>query len=367
MATKRDYYEVLAVERTAGADEITKAYRTLARQYHPDRNSGDKEAEARFKEVAEAYEVLRDPAKRQRYDRYGHAGLEGVPMPDFSDILGGLGDLFGSVFGNGRRGPPSGHDVRVDVEVDLAEAASGVSRTLTFRRAEVCKKCRGTGSADGQRRTCRTCGGRGALLQGGGFFTIQRECPTCHGEGSVLTNPCKTCDGPGLIGEEASVPVTIPPGVDNNVEFVVEGEGHSGGPGTRRGDLRVRIHVRKHPLFERHGDDLVCQAFVTFPQAALGCEIEIPTVDGKKITHTLARGVQSHEVVTIPGQGMPSLRGRRRGNLHVQVVVETPKALTKRQEELLRELAELDEKNVSPQRRSWLDKLKGFFTDAPKK
>jgi molecular chaperone DnaJ len=370
MASKRDYYEVLGVTKTASAEEITKSYRRLVMQYHPDRNSGDKEAETKFKEVAEAHEVLRDPEKRRRYDRYGHAGLQAGDVPDFGDgsvFSRMFGDLFESLFGRGR-GRQTGRDARAVVELDLAEAASGVSRTVSFERADLCPKCRGTGAAENaQRRTCRTCHGRGVMLQGGGFFTIQRECPTCHGEGQILTNPCKECEGNGLVPGEASVSVNIPPGVDNNMEFAVEGEGHAGGPGVPRGDLRVLIQVRPHTFFERHGDDLVCQAVITFPQAALGCEIEIPTVDGKSLSHTLPRGIQSHDVVTLAGQGMPNLRSRRRGTLHVQVVVETPRQLTKRQEELLRELAEMDDKNVSPQRKSWLDKVKSFFTDGAKK
>ncbi len=371
MANKRDYYEILGVERTAPAEEITRAYRRLVMQFHPDRNSGDKDAEAKFKEVAEAHEVLRDPDKRRRYDRHGHAGLNGVDLPNFGNAESFsqmFGDLFESFFGGGRSRQPTGRDLRASVELDLAEAARGASKTLHVRRADTCARCKGSGCAEGaQRKPCRQCNGRGVVLQGGGFFTIQRECGACHGEGAVITDPCRDCQGHGLVMADAAIPVTIPPGVDSNMEFLVEREGHSGGPGVARGDLRVLIGVRKHPLFERHGDDLVCQAFITFPQAALGCAIEIPTVEGELRTHALPRGVQSGEVVTVSGQGMPNVRGRRRGNLHVQVVVETPRNPTRRQEELLRELAELDDKHVSPQRKSWLDKLKQFFADATKK
>jgi molecular chaperone DnaJ len=195
---------------------------------------------------------------------------------------------------------------------------------------------------------------------------VQRTCPACQGQGSTLSDPCKECEGNGLVLKEADVTVDIPAGIDSNMEFIVEGQGHAGERGAPRGDLRVAITVRDHPFFKRHGDDLVCQAVITYPQAALGCEIEIPTVDGKRVTHTLPRGTQSHEVLTISGQGMPSVRGRRRGNLLVQIIVETPRSLTKRQEELLRELADADDKNVSPQRRGWLDKVKSFFTDGTK-
>ena len=368
MATKRDYYEVLGVSRDASPEEITKAYRKLVMQYHPDRTSGDKDAEVRFKEVAEAHEVLRDPEKRQRYDRDGHAGMQGVEMPSF----GSFGDILREFFFGGGRGgsPQTGQDLEVDLELDLAEAARGGQRTLDIRRADICSKCKGSGCAEGSKRqTCRTCNGHGAVLQSGGFFNIRvrRECPTCHGEGTVITNPCKACRGNGLVVAEASVTVNVPAGVDSGQCLPVRGEGHAGGPGVARGDLLVVFHIRKHPLFERHRDDLVCQAFISFPQAALGCSIDIPTVDGQKLSHTLPRGIQSHEVVTIPGQGMPNLRTGRRGHLHVQVVIETPRQPTKRQEELLRELAEMEDRNVSPQRKSWLEKIKQFFTDAPKK
>lgn len=373
MASKRDYYEVLGINRGASADEINKAYRKLVMQYHPDRTSGDKDAETKFKEVAEAHEILRDPDKRSRYDRYGHAGLDRGDVPEFNgDFSRMFGDLFDSFFGGGGRGrtreQQTGRDLRADVELDLVEAARGVSKTITVRRADTCGRCRGSGAAEGsQRKQCSACHGRGVRLQGGGFFTVQRECNACQGQGFVMTRPCPDCAGNGLVLAEGSISVDIPPGVDSNMDFIVEREGHSGGPGVARGDLHVRIHVRKDAFFERHGDDLVCQAVITFPQAALGCEVEIPTVEGKVIKHALPRGVQSNEVVTIAGQGMPNVRSRRRGSLHVQVVVETPRQLTRRQEELLRELAEVDEKHVSPQRKGWLDKVKAFFTDAPKK
>jgi molecular chaperone DnaJ len=271
--------------------------------------------------------------------------------------------------GGGRRGGArSGGDVRVQVELDLAEAAAGVTKQVRFRRADVCTTCRGTGGTEkSKRQSCQTCGGRGAVLQGGGFFTIQRACPQCNGQGTFLTDPCRDCGGQGLVLKEVTVPVNVPAGIDSGMEYIVDGEGHVGDRGAPRGDLRVAVAVREHPLFRRHGDDLVCQAIITLPQAALGCEIEIPTVDGKRITHTLPRGIQSHEIVSINGQGMPNVRGRRRGNLLVQVIVETPRQLTKKQEELLRQLAELEESNVSPQRKSWLEKVKSFFTEGTKK
>ena len=370
MATKRDYYEVLGLNRTAQPDEIKDAYRRLAKQHHPDRNPGDEDCAAKFREVSEAYEVLRDPDKRQRYDRYGFAGLEGMQMPDFgsSDFMRSVLDMFGDLFGGGGRGGPrQGRDVRVEVELDLAEAARGVRKEVRFRRAEYCSPCKGSGATDkSKRRSCSTCAGRGAVLQGSGFFSVQRTCPSCQGQGSTLSDPCKECQGQGLMLNETTVPADIPAGIDSNMEFIIEGQGHVGERGAPRGDLRVAVTVREHPFFKRHNDDLICQAVITFPQASLGCEIEIPTVDGKRISHSLPRGTQSHEIITIQGQGMPSVRGRRRGNLLVQIIVETPRSLTKRQEELLRELVDADDKNVPPQRRGWLDKVKSFFSDGKK-
>ncbi len=366
MANKRDYYEVLGVARDAQPDQIDSAYRRLAMKYHPDRNPGDDSAADKFKEVAVAHEVLRDPEKRQRYDRFGHAGLEGMDMPDFSshDFMQSVMDLFGGIFGGGGHGGPrGGRDTRVVVELSLEEAARGVSKQVKFTRAEHCPACKGTGaSSPSKRQTCRTCGGRGTFVQGAGFFSVQRACPACQGEGSVITDPCKECEGQGLVAAEATVTVNVPAGIDTNEYFTVRGEGHAGDAGAGRGDLQVIAKVREHSLFTRRGADLVCQAVITFSQAALGCDIEIPTIDGKRMTQTLPRGVQSHEVLSIPNQGMPTGRGRR-GNLYVQIVVETPKQLTKRQEELLRELADLEDRNVSPQRRSWLDKVKSFFTE----
>lgn len=373
MPTKRDYYEVLGLKKDASADDLNRAYRELAKRFHPDRNSHDEESTQRFREVAEAYEVLRDPEKRQRYDRYGHAGLEGMEMPDFSsmDVLQSMfGNIFESFFGGGgrQRGPRGGRDVRAAVELELVEAALGVTKQVRVRRADVCTTCRGTGETEkSKREKCATCNGRGAVVQRSGPLAMQRPCPKCEGQGAILTHPCKDCDGQGLVLKEVTVPVNIPAGVDSQMEMNVEGEGHAGDRGAPRGDLRVEISVRDHPFFQRHNDDLVCQAVITFPQAALGCEIEVPTVDGKKLTQSLPHGTQSHELLTIPGQGMPSLRGRRRGNLLVQIVVETPRQLTKRQEELLRELAVLDETNVSSQRGSWLDKVRSFFSDGSKK
>jgi molecular chaperone DnaJ len=364
-STKRDYYEVLGVAREAEAEEIKRAYRKLAMQYHPDRNVGDEEAELRFKEAAEAYEVLRDPDKRQRYDRYGHAGLEGLNVPHFNDaqsVFDLFGDLFGDIFGQGRRrGPQRGRDRRVEVELDLIEAYRGVTKTVTVSRQELCTECSGSGCKRGTRPTpCRRCHGHGVVIQSQGFFRVQQTCRACGGTGSVITDPCPACTGVGRIVVRRTLEVAIPPGVDNGTAVRLIGEGEAGDAGAPRGDLYCLVHVREHALFQRDGPHLVCQVPITFSQAALGGDIEVPSLDGA-VRHPLKRGVQSGDLVRIAGRGMPGLRGGRKGDLVVQLVVETPRHLTKRQEELFRELAELEQKHVSPQRKSFLDKLRDFF------
>jgi molecular chaperone DnaJ len=366
MASKRDYYEVLGVRRDADGEEIKRMYRKLAMQYHPDRNVGDAEADLKFKEAAEAYEVLRDPAKRQRYDRYGHAGLEGMGGPNFNNaqsVFDLFGDLFGDIFGQRQRhGPQPGRDLQVIVDLDLAEAYRGTQKTVTIPREELCSQCNGSGCQPGtQPAMCRRCNGQGAVVMSQGFFRVQQTCRACGGRGSVITDPCTTCHGEGRVEVRRSIDVAIPPGVDTGTRIRLSGEGEAGDPGAPRGDLYCTIRVRDHALFQRDGTNLICRVPITFSQAALGGDIEVPTLDGP-ITHTLKRGIQGGEVVQIHGKGMPSLRGGRRGDLLVQVLVETPRNLSKRQEELLRELAELDHKHVSPERKSFLDKLRDFFT-----
>jgi molecular chaperone DnaJ len=367
--TKRDYYEVLEVERGADGDSITRAYRKLAMRFHPDRNSGDKDAEDKFKEAAEAYDVLRDAEKRARYDRYGHAGLEGFNgAPHFNDardVFNVFGNLFGDLFGGGQRGGPQpGRDLQYNLEIDLTEAAKGSRKSFTIPREELCPECGGSGAKRGTRpAACRRCDGHGVVVQRQGFFSVQRTCPGCGGRGSVVTDPCGHCHGAGRLTIRRTIDVNIPPGVDTGIRVRVPGEGEPGDPGAGRGDLFVVIHVREHSLFQRDGNHLICQVPITVSQAALGAEIDVPTLDGA-IKHELPRGVQSGEVLRVSGQGMPSIRGGRRGDLLVQVVVETPRNLTKRQEELFRELAEIEKKNVSPERKGFLEKLKEFFSPA---
>jgi len=367
MASKRDYYEVLGVARDADDDTLKKAYRKLAMQYHPDRNVGDAEAEAKFKEASEAYDVLRDAGKRQLYDRYGFAGLEGAGLPHFAnadavmDIFGDiLGDLFG---GRRRRGPRPGRDLQIGIEIDLLEAARGVQKEIKVPRTESCSDCRGSGAKPGTRPSaCRRCGGHGVVIQGQGFFRIQQTCSACGGRGAVITDPCHACHGRGTVEIERKVAVNIPPGVDNDMSVRLAGEGEAGEPGAPPGDLYCVLRVRKHPLFVRHGQDLHCEVPVTISQAALGRPIEVPALDGQFLTHTLKRGTQSGEEVRISGKGMPHLRGGRSGDLVVHVRMVTPRRLTKRQEELFHELEEIDGTEIPPERKSFLDRIREFFT-----
>ena len=369
MAPKRDYYEILGVSRDASDEEIKRAYRKLALQYHPDRNVGDKDAEEKFKQAAEAYEVLRDPEKRRVYDRYGHAGLEGVGMPHFTNaqsIFDVFGDIFGDLFGPGRRhGPQPGRDLRVEVEIDLTEAARGVEKTITIHREEICPECSGSGGRRGSPpAVCRRCRGQGAVVIQQGFFRLQQTCPGCGGRRFIITDPCPACHGHGRVAVPRTLPISIPPGVDTGTRVRFSGEGEAGEPGAPRGDLYVEVRVREHPLFQRDGPHLVCQVPISFSQAALGGEIEVPTLEGP-ITHPLKGGIQSGEVIRLKGRGMPRLHGGRPGDLVVQVIVETPRNLTRRQEELFRELAEIDQRHVSPQRKSFMEKLRDFFKAEP--
>jgi molecular chaperone DnaJ len=373
-STQRDYYEVLGVSKDADDEEIKRAYRKLAMQYHPDRNAGDKEAEEKFKEAAQAYEILRDSDKRQRYDRYGHAGLEGMNVPNFNDVHS-IFDLFGNIFGfgdmfgqGGRHGRQPGRDLEVTVELTLAEAAAGFSKSITIPREENCGECSGSGARRGsQPATCRRCNGHGVVVMSQGFFRVQQTCRTCSGRGTVVTDPCPKCQGRGREVIKRTIDVSVPPGVDTGNRIRLGGEGEAGDPGAPRGDLYCLLRVREHPFFQRDGVNLICQYPITFSQAALGTELEIPTLMGTSICHDLKKGVQSGDVVRINGEGMPSLRGGRKGDLLVQLIVETPKHLTKRQEELFRELAEIEKKHVSPQRKSFLEKVREFFTPAEEK
>lgn len=371
MVAKRCYYEILCVEKTADEETLKKAYRTLAMKYHPDRNPGDAEAAAKYKEAAEAFDVLRDPQKRARYDRYGHAGLDGMPMHDFSSAEGF--DPFELLFGGRnrgrRRGPQRGADLQVSFEIDLVEAYRGVKKSFDLPRQENCGECGGSGARAGtQTAPCRHCKGQGAVVQELGFFGmgIQRECGACRGKGTIIADPCKACRGNGQIQVKRQVTVNVPAGIDENVSIRVNGEGEGGDPGAPPGDLYCHVRIRPHQLFVRHNMDLHCEIPITISQAALGGPLEVPTLDGKYATATVPRGTQSGDELRLSGKGMPHVRGGRGGDLVVHLRVLTPRNLTKRQEELLRELAEIDGKHVAEERKSFMERVKDFFGSTKK-
>ncbi|MGL5096006.1 MAG: molecular chaperone DnaJ, partial [Planctomycetia bacterium] len=335
MAVKRDYYEVLGVEKTCSTDDVKRAYRKLAMKYHPDKNPGDKDAERSFKEAAEAYEVLGDQAKRERYDRHGHSGVEGG-VHDFNnidEIFDAFGDLFGGLFGDRRggggrrRGPRPGDDLQVTANITLEEAARGVDKTLVVRRNKTCSTCTGSGAAVGSSPTaCSMCGGRGQVIQARGPFRIQTTCPTCKGRGSIITNPCTSCRGSGKTVETAEVPVPIPPGVDSGMRLRLSGQGEDGEPGAPRGDLYVVMEVKQHPFFERNGRDLHCRVPIPYSLAALGGDFEVPTLGGKK-TVTLPKGSPHGHITKLRHEGMPDVQGRGRGDLLIETNIEIPKKL----------------------------------------
>jgi len=370
MASKRDYYEVLDVPRDASDDSIRKAYKKLALANHPDRNPGDEEAVVRFKEAAEAFEVLGDREKRARYDRYGHAGVSGnggASFHDVGDIFEAFGDLFeGFGFFGGRSqsrgGSRRGEHLQTAVTIDLLEAASGCSRKIEIRRHELCGTCHGSGARPGSApETCDYCAGHGRVVQSQGFFRVQTTCPACGGRGTVIREKCSDCGGSGRIRETAHLEVHVPGGVDTGMQLCLRGEGEPGTDGGPRGDLYVDITVREHPLFRRDGRNLSCVVPITFTQAALGTELEIPVLEGRH-TLTIPPGTQPGEVFRLPRFGMPDPHGGRRGELLLQVQVEVPQELSDQQESLLRQLAELEHTHVSPHRKSFLEKLKDYFT-----
>ena len=354
--SKRDYYEVLSVAKSASEEEIKKAYRGLAMKFHPDRNPGDDDAAIHFKEAAEAYAVLSDSQKRQVYDQYGHEGLSRAGMPDMGNmdsIFKGFADIFGDIFGGGgrQRGPQSGDHLGVEIEIDLIEAYRGCKKSVDIPRHELCSECNGSGARKGSKpATCRQCRGAGVTTISQGFFRVQQTCRACGGAGAVITDPCSSCRGRGRIKVTRTVPLDIPAGIAHGMRMTVRGEGEAGDAGAPRGNLICQIAVRDHPMFRRDGDQLICQVPITFSQAALGADVEVPSLDGP-LTHAIRAGVQSGDVFRVYGKGMPILgAGGRRGDLHVVVLVETPIILSPRQTELLRDLAVLVLKNVSPQR-----------------
>ena len=355
---ERDYYETLGVSRNASEDEIKKAYRQLALKHHPDRNPGDQEAEERFKEAAEAYEVLRDPEKRSIYDQFGHEGLQGrgfTGFGGFDDIFSAFGDLFEDFFGFGGRRTRSrdatrpGADLLYDMRLTFQEAVFGAEKTIEVPTSMACEACGGSGREPGTREeACPNCHGRGQVVQSQGFFRISTTCPRCRGEGRIIKNPCQPCSGTGMKRVTRTVLVKVPAGVDTGTRLRIPNQGEAGYRGGPPGDLYVRMHVETHEFFERDGHDLHCQIPVSMTQAALGDTIELQTLDGARSV-AIRPGTQSGQVIRLQGEGVPHLRGFGRGDLLIEVVVKTPENLTKRQQELLREFAQIDNARKSNQ------------------
>jgi len=375
---KRDYYEVLGLARNATEAELKKAYRRLAMKYHPDRNPGDPEAEAAFKEVKEAWEVLKDPRKRAAYDQFGHAGVGGPgggpgpggfgPEDAFSDIFG---EVFGDIFGVGRRGGGRsrvfrGADLRYELELELEQAVFGDTATISLPLAVECATCDGSGARPGSSPVgCRTCGGRGSVRMQQGFFAVEQTCPTCKGQGTVVEEPCADCHGEGRIRETKTLAVKIPPGVDSGDRIRLGGEGEAGRNGGPPGDLYVEVLVRPHPIFERRGADLACEVPIGYAAAALGGEVEVPALgEESAVKLKIPEGTQSGKVFRLRGKGVRPVRGGPQGDLMVQVQVETPVGLNRQQKELLEsfETSLRDSgRSHSPREQGWMDKVKGFF------
>ena len=374
---KRDYYEVLGVEKNASADDIKRAYRRLAIKYHPDKNQGDKEAENKFKECAEAYEVLSDADKRKQYDQFGHEGLRGAGMHDFSrmnveDIFSmfGFEDFFGSVFGGGggrgrrsagREGPSRGYDLETAVELTLQEISKGTEKTIQFTRQDICAECNGNGSAKGSKPSrCPACNGSGQVARGGGFFQMVSSCRQCGGTGQIISDPCKKCKGTGRIPKRRTVNIKVPAGVHEGQGIRVAGEGEPGRLGGPHGDLYCYVKVKPHDFFERSGNDLHVVVPISFTQAALGTTIDVPTLEGTRKLKIPA-GTQYGKTLRIEGQGLPDIRTHRTGDLFVQIFIETPTKLNSEQQDLLRKFAETENKSVSPKSTGFFEKLKNHF------
>ena len=350
----KDYYKILGVSKNATEEEIKKSYRRVAMQYHPDRNPGDKEAEEKFKIASEAYEVLRDPQKREIYDHYGIEGLKGTGFTGFrgfDDIFSAFGDIFEDFFGFGtsykqRTKARQGVDLRYDLKISFYDAAFGKETEIEIPKNVLCEICNGTGAKPGTYpTTCPNCKGTGQVTRSQGFFAIRTTCGQCHGEGKIIPHPCKECRGFGMVREKKKIKVKIPPGVDTGSKLRIRGEGEEGERGGPPGDLYVVLSVEPHEFFSRDGDDIVCQIPISFPQAALGAEIEVPSLNGNKRL-SIPKGTESGEIFRIRGEGFPKLKGHGRGDMVIQAIVKTPKTLTKRQEEILREFEGLGKEEV---------------------
>ena len=383
MAEKRDYYEVLEVAKNASADEIKKAYRKKALQYHPDRNPGDKEAEEKFKEAAEAYGVLSDPDKRARYDRYGHAGVNGqdfsgASMNDifsqFGDILGdlfgggfgggGFGFNFGGGFGGGQQKPVyRGSNLRVRVKLTLEEISTGVKKKIKVNKYVTCQKCHGSGSEDGVMETCKSCGGKGQRVMRSSFFTQVTTCPTCGGEGKVIKKKCSACNGDGIVKGEEVIELDIPAGVAEGMQLSVRGKGNAGARNGVAGDLLILIEEAKHKDFERDGNNLIHNLFISFPQAVLGCNVDVPCLNGR-VNIKIPAGAQSGDILRVKGKGLPEVNSRRVGDLIINLNVWTPKKLSKDEEKMMQDL--LNSENFKPKPgagdKGVFDKIRDYFS-----
>ena len=386
MSTKRDYYDVLGVGKSADATEIKKAYRKLAMKYHPDKNPGDKEAEERFKEINEAYEVLSDETKRRNYDQFGHEGVNGQGFGGaggfggqgfggFDDIFGDIfGDMFGGGFGGGRqrrRGPERGADIKQRVNISFEEAAFGKKVQVKINRSEECEECNGSGAKPGtSKKTCPTCNGSGQVqsVQRTPFGNIAstRTCSTCNGEGEVIDSPCTKCHGKGSIRKTKTIEVDIPAGIDEGQMIKLGGQGELGSRGGPRGDLYIEVNVNAHPLFTREGYDVYLEMPITFAQATLGDKIQVPTLDGK-VEYEIPEGTQTGTVFRLKGKGIPKLRSNVRGDQYVKVTVEIPKKLNDKQKELVREFAKECGQEVHQRQKTLSDKIDNFFKNLKKK